>query len=173
MPRHHTKPRRKAYRPGRVDFDPMGLAMTMAAKLLPHQVAHIMDIVEANLVAFRTGAGNRAAWADLAARMQVGEALACAGIASDRVQAFVDAQQALADVHQRAHGATQSWTLRGTEIAALDHAVFLHRVQLQHCSQGELEHARQLVLRRGEQALAGNAGRNVTVLHVTDGVPAG
>lgn len=163
---------RKAYRPRSKDTDPMGLAMTTAAALLPRQVQAIMGMLHEALDAFRFGKAARHNWAELAARFQVGEALARAGIASDRVQAFADAQQVLIAVHQRAHGLQQSWTLRGPELAALDNAAFLHSVQLQHCSQGELARACDLVRRRGEQALAGNAGRNTTVLHVAPGAGA-
>ena len=146
---------RKAYRPrtGAVELDPVGLALTMAAKLVPAQVESIMRIVDANLQAFRLGHGNRSSWADLASRLNVSEALAQAGIATDHAQTFERGQQALAAVHTRAHGPAKSWTLRGPEIKALDEAVFLHRVQLQHCSQGELQQACQRVQRRSEQAL--------------------
>lgn len=171
MPRHHTKPRRKAYRAGRVDADPMGLAMTMAAKLTPGQVHNIMANINAHLQAFRTGQGNAQSWADLAGRLNVAEALAQAGIASDHEDTFSRGQQALAAVHGRAHGPRASWTLRGPELQALDDALFLHHVQLQHCSQGELEHARQRVMRRVQQALAGNAGAGTTVLHVAPPQP--
>ena len=173
MPRHHTKPRRKAYRPGRVDGDPVSLAMRMAAKLDAAQLPGLLDRLQARLEAFRTGHGNAEHWAALADSLNVAEGLAQLHIASDHQDTFDRGQQALAAVHGRAHGPRKSWTLRGPELQALDDALFVHGVQLQHCSQGELQQAVTNVQRRVAQALAGNAGRNVTVLHVTDGVPAG
>jgi hypothetical protein len=124
-----------------------------------------MTLVDGHMNAFRLGKGSREAWADLAGRLNVAEELARAGIASDQVDTFSAALQALAAVHKRAHGCAASWTLRGPEIAALDDGLWMHRVQLQHCSQGELEHARQRVQRRMQQALAGNVGGDTQVLH--------
>ena len=123
-----------------------------------------MDIDQGHLRAFREGRGNHTAWAELGARLGVAHELAQAGIANDHIETLDRGLQALEAVHQRAYGPHPSWTLRGPEIGALDDALWLVSVQLQHCSQGELEHARQRFQRRTEQALAGNGGARVRVL---------
>lgn len=156
---------RKAYRPGRLDTDPMGLAMTMAAKLDATQLPGMLQRIQARLDAFRTGSGNGEHWAALADSLNVAEGLAELGIAADHTDTFERGQQALAAVHGRAHGPRKSWTLRGPELQALDDALFVHGVQLQHCSQGELHKAVATVRRRMQQALKGNGGRGATVLH--------
>lgn len=144
----------------------MGLAMAMAAKLDPEQLPGMLQRMQAHLEAFRTGAGNGEHWAALADSLNVAEGLAELGIARDHTDTFERGQQALAAVHSRAHGPRKSWTLRGPELQALDDALFVHGVQLQHCSQGELHKACTMVRRRVQQALKGNAGRGATVLQV-------
>ena len=62
------------------------------------------------------------------------------------------------------HQGGGSWTLRGPEIEALDTALWMHRVQLDHCSLGEFDKARGKVAERTRQALAGNAGPNTKVV---------
>lgn len=163
---------RKAYRPGRVDNDPVGLAMAMAAKLDAAQLPGMLAGMQTRLDAFRTGRGNSEHWAALADSLNVAEALARLNIARDHEDTFERGQQALAAVHGRAHGPLRSWTLRGPELQAIDDALFVHGVQLQHCSQGELQKACTLVRRRMQQALAGNVGRNTRVLHVHQGAAA-
>jgi hypothetical protein len=144
----------------------MGLAMAMAAKLDPEQLPGMLQRMQAHLEAFRTGAGNGEHWAALGGSLNIAEVLAELGIARDHTDTFERGQQALAAVHSRAHGPRKSWTLRGPELQALDDALFVHGVQLQHCSQGELHKAYTLVRRRVQQALKGNAGRGATVLQV-------
>lgn len=160
---------RKAYRPGRVEADPVSLAMAMAAKLDAAQLPGMLAGIQARLEAFRTGHGNSEHWAALADSLNVAEALAQLNIARDHEDTFERGQQALAAVHGRAHGPQKSWTLRGPELQALDDALFVHGVQLQHCSQGELHQAVTSVRRRVAAALAGNAGRGVKVLRAAAG----
>ena len=169
MGHRNTKQPRKAYRPRFVDADPVGLALTMAAKLLPQQWAEAKAEMQASFDAFRTGCGSNDHWRHLADRLNVAEALAQMHIAGDHADTFERGQAALAAVHQRAHGAAKSWTLRGPELAALDDALFVHGVQLEHCSQGELQAAIGAVQRRVWQALQGNAGAGVLVLSTGGG----
>lgn len=155
---------RKAYRPGHVDNDPVGLAMAMAAKLDAAQLPGMLARIQERLDAFRTGCGNAEHWAALADSLNVAEGLAELGIAADHTDTFARGQQALADVYGRAHGPRKSWTLFGPELQALDDALFVHGVQLQHCSQGELQKAVATVRRRMYEALKGNGGRGAIVL---------
>ena len=101
-------------------------------------------------------------WADLADCLNVAEALAQAKLASDHKGTFANAQAALAAVCRR-HETTRSWTLYPGEITALDDACFVHQVQLDHCSQGEMADAIALVRRRIAGALAGSAPKGAIV----------
>lgn len=161
-----NRPPRKAYRPGRIDSNPVDLALSRAAKLDGQQVPSLLQRLADDVQRFRLGQGSAPVWAALADALNVAEALAALGIASDHEDTFAKGQAALAAVHGRAWGATRSWTLRGPELQAIDDAIFVHGVQLQHCSQGELLEAVQRVERRTRQALAGNASSGVTVLQV-------
>lgn len=157
MPRSH-KPR-KAYRPGRVDTDPAGLAMARAALLPAEPRRTLYAPVQRALDGLRTAKGGWAAWCGLADAMNVAEQLALRGIASNLLGEIEAAQAALQALHAR-HTESGSWTLRAAELKALDDGVFVHRVQLEHCTQGELHDAIQAVQRRVAQALAGNAPRD-------------
>lgn len=56
-----------------------------------------------------------------------------------------------------------SWTLYPAEITALDDACFVHQVQLEHRSQGEMADAIALVKRRIAGALAGSPPQGAIV----------
>ncbi len=103
-------------------------------------------------------------WRSCADALNVAEALADEGIASDADSRgrIHDAQEVLSQVWMR-HAAGGSWTMRGREIAALDDGLFIHRVQLDHCSMREYERAIESVRRKTQQALAGNAGPGTVV----------
>jgi hypothetical protein len=79
------------------------------------------------------------------------------GIAPDHIDKIRAGQDALVAVYDRQ---LQSWTLRGTEIAALSEALLIWRVQLDFCSRGELAAARAYV----EQGHYGHASRKPTWL---------
>jgi hypothetical protein len=53
--------------------------------------------------------------------------------------------------------------LRAEELAALRLGRFFHFVQLDHCTQGEMQAAIEAVRRRVQQALAGNAPRDARI----------
>jgi hypothetical protein len=154
MPRSH-KPRRR-YVPKHLVPNTLGMVLDNIVTLTPHQRAELLAPTQLALEAFRTGRGDRAAWMNLADAFNVAEVLTELAIASDHGDTFRQAQAALAAVHERVE-AGGSFTLRGPELVALDDAVFLHDVQLQHVSQGELQQAVETVKRRVSAALAGNA----------------
>ena len=157
----NRKPR-KAYRPGRVDADPVDLAISRAAKLSLVQRLDLMRPLRAAFEGMRMGTAGWPAWCSVADAMNVAEQLAGAGIVSDRQPEFTAAQAALHQVHGRVL-AGGSWTLRAAEITALDFAVDLHGIQLQYVSQGEVQDAIEAVKRNVLQALRGNAPRNAKV----------
>lgn len=155
MPRSHRP--RKAYRPRRIDPDPIGLAIGRVTTLDNTQrLALDMPLREA-LDAFRRGAGSREHWLQLADALNVAEAIAARGLfAEDRPDAYVAAQRVLGDVSDRRE-AGGSWTLRGPELQALEIGIQCHELQLDACSQGELADAIADVKRRIRGVLAGNA----------------
>lgn len=156
-----TKPR-KAYRPHRVDLAPMDLATARASLLLPTQKAQLAGPVRNALGHLRRCVDPWAAWCSLADAMNVAEQLALRNIASDRLPELHAAQQVLHDVYHR-QASRGTWAMRAQELAALDFAVALHLIQLDHCTQGELADSIQAVQRRVAQALAGNAPRDARV----------
>lgn len=156
---------RRAYRPRAIDPDPMGLAMTKVAKLLPQQLAPMQAKLKAALHHFQYGPTTHEDWAVLAGALNAAEELAKRSIANDHAPTFLQGQQVLADVWQR-HKTRQSWTLKGRELSALADAIFVHGIQLQHCSQGELSAAYEAVARRSQQAKAGNITKGVLLCGV-------
>ena len=153
---------RKRYRPRVVDMDPVETVIARAGKLQGAQRSMLHGPLAQAFDGLRDGTGGWPAWCTLADGMNVAEKLAQAGIASDRVPEIREAQAALAAVHHR-HQQGGSWTLRASEMAALDFGLLLHQVQLDHCSQGEMAAAISTVMRCVQQALAGNAPRDAMV----------
>lgn len=139
----------------RLDATPMEIAKRRAAKLPPAEVEELFAPMRAAFVAFRAGHGNNFHWRKLVDANNVGAELAAHHrIANDHKGTFAAAEAALAAVAERhAHGG--SWTLRGTEIAALDIAVQVHRAQLMHVTHGELGLAVTALKARIQAALRG------------------
>jgi hypothetical protein len=168
MAHRHRKPnKRRLHISSGCDPNPVEAALNRIALLSPTEQANVLASASAGFDAFRQGQGNHTHWCALADAMNVAQALAELRIASNHAAAFSAAHQALVDVMDRATAcstACASWTLRGGEIAALDHALFMHRIQLQHCSRGELSSAVTNVVNRMRQALAGNAGKGTRVV---------
>ncbi len=164
MAHRHCKPnKRRLHISNGCDPNPVEAALNRIALLSPTEQANVLASASAGFDAFRQGHGNHTHWCALADAMNVGQALVELRIASNHAAAFTEAHQALSDVMDRA-SSVASWTLRGSEIAALDHALFMHRTQLQLCSRGELSSAVTNVVNRMRQALAGNAGKGTRVV---------
>jgi hypothetical protein len=157
-----TRKPRKAYRPHRVDTDPMDLATARAGLLMPTQKATLVRPVTAALDHLRRCVDPWTAWCSLADALNVAEQLALRNIASDRQPEFHAAQQVMHDVYHR-QATRGTWAMRAPELAALDFAVQLHVIQLGLCTQGELADSIQAVQRRVAQALAGNAPKDAQV----------
>jgi hypothetical protein len=156
---------RKAYRPKLVALNAIQRAIEGAALLPREQVAGIKAILANALVAFGRGEQCAGHWRSMADALNVAEGLAAIGICSDddstdRISA---GQQALANVQQR-HTARGSWTLYPAERQALDDALWLHGIQLEHTSFSEYERAVDNTRERIRQAIAGNAPRGAVVL---------
>jgi len=135
---------------------PLQIALRNATLLQPRERDALLSPTQAAFTAFRAGQGNVDHWAQLVDAINIALVLAHRQIASDHIATFNAAVSALRAVHDR-HALAGSWTLRGTEIAALDMAVTVHKIQLDYCSAGELSAAIQTVINRVRAALAGNA----------------
>lgn len=142
----------------RVILNPVAVAIEHAQKLRTEDRANLQRIVEQALHDFRTGRDCAAQWCTMADALNTAETLAGMGIVSDddSRDRISHAQQVLADVHRR-HAERGTWALRGPELQALDDGLWVHRVQLEHCSLGEFERARRDTAERLRQARAGNA----------------
>lgn len=141
---------------------PLEIAMHRAATLTPDERREVLAPSQAAFDAFRRGMGTDAHWARLVDAINVGLELTRRQIASDHGPTFDAAGQALTAAFER-HQLSGSWTLRGPEIAALDDALFVHQIQLDHASRGELGAAVTRVINRTKAALQGNAGPGTTV----------
>jgi hypothetical protein len=155
-----SKPR-KRYHP-RIDANPLDLALSNVARLTPEQQTSLMEPARQSLAAFANGQGGAVTWGCLADCMNVGEALAELGIASNHLDLFLDAQRALCTINDRCRQ-TGQWTAEA-EIELLDEAVWMAGVQLGFANQGELSQAIGLVCRRITAAKCGSAGPRVTVV---------
>lgn len=157
--------RERAYRPGPVHLNSVERAISGARKLPPSDVATVKDGMTRALLCFGRGEDCHQHWMHMADALNVAESLAIGGICSDEgsLTKILAGQAALAAVlsRQRAGG---SWTLYGAERQALDDALWLHGVQLDHASFSEYEAAVNRTIHRIQQAKAGNAGRGVVVV---------
>lgn len=149
-----------------INLNPVAHAIEGAAKLPTAQVTSVQHAMLQTLADFRSGQRCAHAWPVMVDALNIAENLSQLGIASDddsrqRITAGMDV---LANVLDR-HTTRGSWTLYPAELTALDDAIWTHNVQMAHCSRLEYDKAVQMTQRRAEQALAGNAGAGVRVLH--------
>jgi len=157
----NRKPR-KPHRPRRVDLDPMDMTTARVALLNAKQKATLTTPTHAALSQLRRCVDPWPAWCNLADALNVAEQLALRNIASDRLPEIRQAQQVMHDLYHR-QDSRGTWAMHAPELAALDFAVALHVIQLDHCTQGELADSIQAVQRRVAQALAGNAPKDARV----------
>ena len=156
---------RKAYRPKEIHLNAVQRAIEGRALLPREQVASIKAVLSSALVAFGRGESCADHWLSMADALNVAEGLTDVGICSDddSIDRITSGQQALANVRQR-HSVRGSWTLYPTERQALDDALWLHGVQLDHCCFHEYERAVDRTRERVRQARAGNAPRGAIVI---------
>lgn len=104
-------------------------------------------------------------WSNLADVLNVAEALAGLGICSDEasVAAIESGHEVLSRVYLTA-AQGGSWTLTAAEIARLDAALEIHRLQLRFCTTGEYDKATFNVREKARQYRNGNAPKGVQVL---------
>lgn len=149
----------------RVIMNPVAVAMENAQRLCPADRAALQGIVTQALMLYSQGRDCAAQWCCMADALNVAETLARAGICADAGsrQRIADAQAALASAHLR-HTQHGTWALRGAELQALADGLWMHRVQLDHCSLGEYQRAVRDTAERIRQARTGNAPAGAIVL---------
>lgn len=167
---------RKAYRPRQVLADPMGYAAAGAAMLQRREMQSLDQSGKDALKDITDPSSTRApadAWATLGDVVNMGIALAglriCAGPDVDEILA--SATKALSNIAMRSQTVAGTWTVEPAEAAQLADAVWIHSLQLGACSTSEFIKARRTVANRISQALAGNAGPGMTIVHGAIGQP--
>ena len=161
------KRRTKRYRPGRVDANPIRLAMLGAGKMPPADRAVLAGIRRRALEALVAGVADELDhWAQLVDIVNLSEALSGLGICSDegsraRITAAVTVLGELMDARDAGASSLRPST---PQLAALTEAVWLHGVQVEHCSLSEFELAYRRVVARTRAALAGSVGKGVKVV---------
>ncbi|HEY1395704.1 hypothetical protein [Roseateles sp.] len=111
----------------------------------------------------RTGAGTAEAVANLVDGLNIAAELCKLRICNDRRGDIAAGLQALIALSARAQS-TGTWCLLTSEIEPLEEAVFIHAVQVDHCSSGEFQSAIAAVIAMTRQALAGHAAPGVAVV---------
>lgn len=161
-----SKKRGKRYQPGRVVANPIRLAISGACTLPPVDRQRLVDIGRHAVEALQAGIGDPVEhWAQIVDLVNISEALATAGICSDQDSRYRihDGMQTLSDLMQQ-QIAGGSMAPTPAQRNALDEALWLHGVQLEHCSALEFERAYRRVVARTKGALAGNVPPGVKVI---------
>lgn len=139
-------------------------AMKAVKKLPEAERERLRSEWERAFSAFKTGRGDHQAWATLTGWIDTGIAVSKAGICSDEgSRARLDGgYDAIGRIYQRQR-MTGQWLMGDVEMSAIDEALWVCGVQLEHVSLREMIDAKKAVRRRYEQALAGNAPPGVNV----------
>lgn len=152
-------------KPKPVHLNALQRAIEGSQKLHPRDAQNLKRIMGESLDILKTGKGRKSEFMNLCDAFNTGEELAVLGICSDENSRSMlqNGQSALADlyVRQKERG---SWTLKPGEMWALNEAIFIHGVQLEHCSLSEYTKAQQAVRNKSAQAMAGNQPKGVVVL---------
>lgn len=157
---------------GAVHLNAVERAINAARKLHADDVALLKQAMRTALDEFCQAKRPAAHWNTMADAINLASALADERICSDEGSRakLAAAEQVLADVARRAV-ARDCWTLRAAERQALDDGLWLHGVQLEHCSLGEYTRAYERTVNVISQALAGNAAPGTVVIHGAIGHP--
>lgn len=131
--------------------------------LTPAQRESYLAPILAALDALRRDRGRQESVMNLADGLQIAAELCKQRIAADRESEIAAGLQAVAELVQRG-SATRRWTLLAGERAAIEEALFFHKVQIHHCTNGELDKAVMAVVERTRQALRGHHAAGALVI---------
>jgi anthranilate/para-aminobenzoate synthase component I len=135
MSRKRTNRRRYAL-VNPIEFAIVGAALTDEATLDKLRFREL-----AAIEAFRTGKAGKQEWCDLADMLNICETLSRAGVGPEALESCEQAQQALAEAHERHHKEGRALLLRGVELQALRDAYEFHDLQRQSIPRADYERA--------------------------------
>lgn len=140
-------------------------AIERSRKLPADDIKILKRITADSLEAVKHGDGRKDDLSNLIDALNTAEELSGLGICSDAnsTRVIQNGHDALVRMYRR-HKERGSYEHDTDDINALDYAVFIHNVQLDHCSMGEYEKAAGAVKNKIAQALAGNKPKGAEVL---------
>lgn len=152
-------------RPRPVHLNALQRAINGARKLSQEDVQLLRSGMRQAFDDFGRGVRCASHWLTMADALNVAESLCDMGICSDDAsrQRVLDGQAVLATVRMR-FGERGTWALRAAERQQLDDALWLHGVQLEHCSLREFSSAVDRTAERVRQARTGNAPAGAIVI---------
>ncbi len=122
-------------------LNPVAYAIEGASKLPPEQRAGILAGNAMALAALRKGDATRDQFDRLTQAILIADELRAFGLASDHADTFAKAIDALAAILARTELTAGRYVARGPELTAIDDAVFVHSVQIEHVALSEMERA--------------------------------
>ena len=160
--------RKKPRQPKPVLINAMAFVSENAAVLSVENRHNILQTIEASRAALLRQDQPLDQWLLLAGVLNTAESLSSMGICSDEASRgkLESGHEVLSNLWLRAVEHGGSWTLPTSEIARLDAALEVHRIQLRYCSLGEYDRARALVAKLAQQYRSGNAPKGAQVMGV-------
>jgi hypothetical protein len=134
------KPRNKKYRPREIQTDPVTWAIAGVHKFPTETIAATFVPVDEAMLLLKLGKATREDWNVPCQSLNIAEALAGLRIGPNLMPQIRAGQEALSKIAQRMIG-TGKATCYGAELAAIDEALVMYRVQMKVCTQGEFTRA--------------------------------
>jgi hypothetical protein len=134
------KARNKKYKPREIQLDPVSWAIAGAHLFPTETIAATFKPIEDAILLLKQGRATREDWNVPCQALNIAEALAAMGIGPNLLPEIASGQSALVSIAQRMIG-TGKATCYGAELAAIDEALTMYRVQMKVCTQGEFSRA--------------------------------
>lgn len=131
--------------------------------LTPKQRSAYLEPIQLALARLREGGGTLDHLLQFSDAMSIAAQLCKRGMASDREAEIGGALSALADILTRMKADRRIAPLQ-SEIRALEEGYFFHVVQINHCTNQELDESAMAVVRRTRQALRGHHAAGALVI---------
>ncbi len=136
------KKRTKKYRPREVTADPISWAIAGVHTLPVESQASIMEPIDDAFLLLKKGVARREDWNVVGQALNLAEAFGGMQIGPNLLPAIMAGQSALHRIALRMLE-TGSSTCYGAELATIEEALMMYRVQLKVCTQAELSRAFQ------------------------------
>lgn len=161
---HHRRPdRRRHHKRAANALEHINKVIAQTGLLLPSQRLNYLAPINSALAMFRTGHGSPQLLANLVDGMNVAMELCKLRICNDRRGLVETALARLIKINARA-ATSLDWAITDDEIEALEEGVFIHTVQVDHCSVSEFDAAVRAVVVMTIQASRGHLTPGVTVV---------